>query len=210
MATGLIREADEHVDGRRTPQHENDREREFYRYYRPLRELGQDDPQFCDMATEISIAQHRASPSPDPALTAFCQLGALRLNARRALMFFFDSKYSYVLAEATRTTSIRTGTCEDAADDLWLGHSVMPRGVTVCEYTVLLQPTPPQDFDACQVTRSSAYVVNDLAKDPDFRDRAFVTGGPRARFYAGVPITTPNGKWIMSANFVVPSFIPLL
>jgi signal transduction histidine kinase len=193
MSTLSIREADEELDGRRTPQYENDREREFYRYYRPLRELGQHDPHFCDMKTDVSIAQHLTSPSPDPALTAFCQLGALRLNVRRALMFFFDSKHSYVLAEATKTTNIRTGTCEDPADALCLGHTVMPRGVSVCEYTVLLPPTLPQNFDVRRIDSNVAYVVNDLAKDPEFRESAFVTGGPRARFYAGVPITTPNG-----------------
>lgn len=37
------------------------------------------------------------------------------------------------------------------------------------------------------------HIINDLEKDSQFCDRPYVTGGPKARFYVGVPITTPKG-----------------
>lgn len=49
----------------------------------------------------------------------FCQLGALRLGARRAMMFFFDSNYAYILAEATRTLSLLDDSVHEIDDALW-------------------------------------------------------------------------------------------
>jgi signal transduction histidine kinase/CheY-like chemotaxis protein len=37
------------------------------------------------------------------------------------------------------------------------------------------------------------HIINNLTEDTRFCNRPYVTGGPRARFYAGVPITTPKG-----------------
>lgn len=66
------------------------------------------------------------------------------------------------------------------------------RGFSVCEKTTIHcantydphDPNPGTDF---------LHVINDLREDTAFCDRPFVTGGIRARFYAGVPITTPKG-----------------
>jgi GAF domain-containing protein len=37
------------------------------------------------------------------------------------------------------------------------------------------------------------HIINDLTDDVRFCDRPYVLDGPKARFYAGVPITTPGG-----------------
>lgn len=42
-------------------------------------------------------------------------------------------------------------------------------------------------------TSSLAHIINDLTEDTRFRDRPYVKDGLKARFYAGVPITTPKG-----------------
>lgn len=65
--------------------YESRREREFYRYYEPIRALTKNGPPLCDLKNAEAVKAHRPFSSPDPALTAFCQLGALRLGTRRAM-----------------------------------------------------------------------------------------------------------------------------
>ncbi|CAK3934150.1 Hybrid signal transduction histidine kinase B [Lecanosticta acicola] len=172
--------------------YEGKREREFYRYYQPIRELTKAGPPLCDLADAHAVRAHRPFSSPDRALTAFCQLGALRLETRRAMLFFFDSNYAYVLAEATRTLSLQNDSVMVQEDDLWLGHTVIPRGFSVCEHTVNLPSNQGSNKDD-PTSSGLIHIVNDLSDDTRFCDRPFVTGEPNARFYAGVPITTPRG-----------------
>ncbi|EME82497.1 uncharacterized protein MYCFIDRAFT_215705 [Pseudocercospora fijiensis CIRAD86] len=177
---------------RRKRLHESRRAREFYRYYQPIRELTKAGPPVCDIGDHAAVQAHTPFSSPDRALTAFCQLGALRLGVKRAMLFFFDSTHAYVLAEATRTLSLQNDSLHAAEDDLWLGHTIIPRGYSVCEHTVML-PHINEGSNKDQANSSLVHIVNNLAEDTRFCDRPFVTGGPKARFYAGVPITTPKG-----------------
>ncbi|TKA78586.1 hypothetical protein B0A55_03872 [Friedmanniomyces simplex] len=167
---------------------ENRREREFYRYYEPIQALTKEGPSLCDLYDEASAKSHRPLSSPDKALTAFCQLGALRLGCRRAMLFFFDSNYAYVLAEATRTLSLQDDQVHEIDDELWLGHVVIPRGFTICEETVCrLSSGDTSDADLM------SHVISDLDEDTQFCGKPYVTDGPKAKFYAGVPITTDKG-----------------
>ena len=93
------------------------------RYYEPLRTLSGRDIPLCDLNDDEAVKSHRPCSSPDLALTAFCQLGALRLNTKRAMMFFFDSSYAYILAEATRSLSLQDDSVHELQDELWLGNS---------------------------------------------------------------------------------------
>lgn len=171
--------------------YESRREREFYRYFEPVRGLSAGGPKLCDLHDESAVRAHQPVSSPDRALTAFCQLGALRLGTRRAMLFFFDSNFAYVLAEATRSLSLQDDSVHEIEDQLWLGHSIIPRGFSVCEETVCRAiPVDPSDED---YESSLIHIINDLEKDTVFCDRPYVTDGPKARFYAGVPITTPKG-----------------
>jgi len=86
-----------------------------------------------------------------------------------AMLFFFDSDYAYILAEATQTLSLRRDSLHDEGDDLWLGRTVIPRGHSVCEETALLGKA------------STLHVINNLANDTRFCDRAYVKNGPTAR-----------------------------
>ncbi|MEO8522451.1 MAG: PAS domain-containing protein, partial [Acidobacteriota bacterium] len=54
----------------------------------------------------------------------------------------------------------------------------------------------PRDrsFCATAITQGDLFVVADAAADPRFSGQALVTGEPRVRFYAGVPLRTPEGQ----------------
>jgi hypothetical protein len=129
---------------------------------------------------------------PDKTLTAFCQLGALRFNVRRCLLFFFDVNYAYTMAEATRSLSLEDDNAHDPGDQLWLGHAKIPRGIACCEVTVGL-PSFPITVTTMNGDRDSVYVVEDLTKNLTTQDKPYVTSFPHGRFYAGVPITCPSG-----------------
>ncbi|KAK4961075.1 hypothetical protein LTR10_001565 [Elasticomyces elasticus] len=167
---------------------ETRREREFYRYYEPIQALTESGPSLCNLDDADSVKAHMPLSSPDRALTAFCQLGALRLGCRRAMLFFFDRNYAYVLAEATRTLSLQDDSVHEEDDSLWLGHTVIPRGYTICEETVCRMPSG----DASE-SNPISHIINDLDDDTQFCGKPYVTDGPKAKFYAGVPITTDKG-----------------
>lgn len=56
----------------------------------------------------------------------------------------------------------------------------------------------PRDVSFCAhvVGNGKSMVVRDAKDDPRFRSNALVTGEPHIRFYAGVPLTTPEGYTI--------------
>ncbi|KAF2853298.1 sensor histidine kinase-like protein/response regulator [Plenodomus tracheiphilus IPT5] len=181
------------------------REQQFYLYY-PQHSKSEDLlsrqpspspalPATTPPATPQPAADYVPRPSDDKALTAFAQLGALRLNARRCLISFFDRRDCFLLAEATQTLSLHTGEPEFDKDRLCFGSMVYPKEQSLCHYTVNLAPKftnlpldDPSDLPSL--------VVNDLARDDRFKDFPFVKGPPKSRFYAGVPIRSPSGHSI--------------
>ncbi|KAK8177726.1 hypothetical protein IWX90DRAFT_411142 [Phyllosticta citrichinensis] len=130
----------------------------------------------------------------DTTLTAFAQLGALRLNVNRGMISLIDGGYQYILAEATRTLSLIPEDESPPQDDLWLGSVIIPRRSGVCEHVLSLG-----DFDSGTNRPADdvpAIVINDLARDKRFSGRSYVSGSPGVRFYAGVPLRSPWGSII--------------
>ncbi|KAF2262728.1 hypothetical protein CC78DRAFT_467373, partial [Lojkania enalia] len=146
----------------------------------------------------IRSTERRAPiPSDDPALTAFAQLVAFRLNARRALISFFDRRYCYILAESTRAMSMQTGEPHSEADSMYWGTTVFPKEQSICNTTLNL-PLNHTPLFLNESDELPILVVNDLSKDDRFKDNSCVCGPPHSRFYAGVPITSPRGHRIGS------------
>ncbi|KAL6712250.1 hypothetical protein ACN47E_000127 [Coniothyrium glycines] len=199
-SSGRSRKKMEHTDLAKA------RERAFYRYY-PKPASPETIPSSRHPSPAPGLRAHTPPGTPPPpedlsprlsddkALTAFAQLGALRLDARRCLISFFDRRDCFLLAEATKTLSLDTGEPEFEDDSLSFGSSIFPKEQSLCYYTVNLPPKytslPPDDLNGIP-----SLVVNDLSKDDRFKDYPFVKGAPFSRFYAGVPIRSPSGHSI--------------
>ncbi|KAF4764182.1 hypothetical protein HAV15_001429 [Penicillium sp. str.  len=172
-------------------------ERELYKYLK-ANEVFQPGPSVPATPEDVQNQQTAYIPrsSPDTALTAFAQLGVLRLKAQRALISLFGRDQQYVLAEATQTLSLQDHTVENDRDALWLGCCVVPKEDGICQQVASLTKIKPEEDK--NVVRGDIYMVPDLRKDDRFNHLKMVTGSPKARFYAGAPIISPKGITIGS------------
>ncbi|KAF2812320.1 uncharacterized protein BDZ99DRAFT_439352 [Mytilinidion resinicola] len=112
------------------------------------------------------------------------------------MLSFFDRKNCYIMAEATRTLSLQTGTALDPQDSLQWGRAVFTKGNGLCDYTVKM-PMMQEATESGNVDVTS-FIVNDLTLDDRFKNKSYVVNKPHVRFYAGVPIRSPNGYGIGS------------
>ncbi|KAJ0163556.1 Peroxide stress-activated histidine kinase mak1 [Colletotrichum tanaceti] len=168
---------------------ENRRERETFRY----------DPSLISQAiyndANNLIPPSELRSSSDPALTAFAELGALRLNATRALISLFDSKYQYIVAEATPSLSLSPKSRHDdlgTGEHLSLSGTALPRSSGVCEI-VLAVPDPTENDYPWNSPELPVTVIPDLLQDPRTAERSLCLHSPANRFYAGVPIRSQKG-----------------
>lgn len=144
--------------------------------------------------------------TPDPALTAFAQLGVLRLDGCRALISLFDKKHQYVVAEATPTTPLSPGICavhqptgrDGLAERLLLWGTSLPRVSGICEHVLLASDgengADKSVFGQDKPDHLPVTTVGDLVNHPTkCCGRTVCPLWPDYRFYAGVPLRTPRG-----------------
>ncbi|CAG8426857.1 unnamed protein product [Penicillium salamii] len=158
-------------------------EREFYKYLPPYHPKTQALQHFGPITPS---AEHLARSSVDPVLTAFAQLGTLRLNAQRALISLFGPNEQHVLTEATRTLSLQDDADHNARDRLWVGSCTLSYERSMCK-TVM---------DSPQITPNPSdrvFVVPDLTMDDALKNHPDVTEYPNVRFLASSPIISPKG-----------------
>ncbi|KAF1998533.1 sensor histidine kinase-like protein/response regulator [Amniculicola lignicola CBS 123094] len=170
------------------------RQRDLHRYYQPW--LGAQNlvDEADGRAKALTYEGFQPQSSGDKSLTAFAQLAALRLNARRAMVSLIDSHRQYILAEATKTLSLFSHSAETSKDDIWLGNAIVARCDAICHHT-FGSTYIARDADGTTYT-SDCLIIPDCRKDDRFKDRDWVKGEPGIRFYAGVPITTKAGYHI--------------
>ncbi|KAK3670048.1 hypothetical protein LTR78_010079 [Recurvomyces mirabilis] len=160
------------------------RDSEFHSYYEPFKAAVANGDKSRKDGVLLS--------GEDRALTAFAQLGALRLGARRCAISFFDQDTQYVLAEATKTLSLQTDEPDIPEDSLLWGVAEFPLNAGLCQYTIRLPPEYVQSDDG-HLTEVAINCFPDMSADPRFQDLPFVCGTPYTRFYAAVPIRSPTG-----------------
>lgn len=102
-----------------------------------------------------------ARSSADTALTAFAQLGALRLNATRCIISLVGSKSEYVLAEASKTLSLQNDKTHELGDELLHGEGAMKARSEIGSALLALLTGDPE-------TAPTHVIVNDLAEDVRF------------------------------------------
>lgn len=131
------------------------------------------------------------SSTPDPALTAFAQLGLYRIDGSRALVSLFDRKNQHIVAEAVRSTPLNLDEGHKK-EQLWLCGTAVPRATSICEH-VLAGPasslTIPGNATGNLPSDLPVSVVLDLDEDTRFCD----VQDAAKKFYIGVPIRSPAG-----------------
>ncbi|KAF9630208.1 hypothetical protein BFW01_g389 [Lasiodiplodia theobromae] len=162
---------------------ERAREREVYSYFPPLGNVPDLTSRLEDTPDVFPPHSHAPHASIDPVLTAFAQLGALRLDASRSLISLVDSQSQIVLAESTKTLSLRSHLAGNVENDLRLGVAKFPRAYGFCD----------RMFEAPQ---EPAVVINDLELDDAYASRPSAREPPDFRFYASVPLKSVTGTVI--------------
>ncbi|KZF25695.1 hypothetical protein L228DRAFT_280918 [Xylona heveae TC161] len=167
-------------------------EREFYKYLPPYCLQAPFDQHVSkDTQYQDSVARS----CPDAALTAFAQLGALRLDVQWAMISLFGPNNQHVVAEATRTLSLQNDMHHNEHDELWHGCCTLSYERSFCKHVLDL----PQ---SAEWPDNTILAVPDLTKDGRFQDSRDVNSFPHARFLASVPIISPKGL-IIGAYTVV-------
>jgi signal transduction histidine kinase len=142
----------------------------------------------------------KARVATDTALTAFAQLSALRLNCQRSFISLMTDSKQYIVAEATRTISLKSEDVYDGADDaIFLGQSILDFEWGVCPGTIacFTSTDGSLDISAPYVKASrSYYVMNDMSVLEHYKDRPYIAGWPYMKYYAEVPIHSPSGLTI--------------
>ncbi|MCJ1383339.1 hypothetical protein MMC17_006452 [Xylographa soralifera] len=151
----------------------------------------------------INAKDTKARVAKDTSLTAFAQLGALKLDCQRSFISLMDNENQYILAEATRTVSLTSEDVHDGGDDdaVYLGATTLDLLWGVCPSTIRLFTSTDGSLNVDSElvkANESYYIMNDLSMVPGFEDRPYVAGWPHMRYYAEVPIHSPSGLTIGS------------
>ncbi|KAJ5519732.1 CheY-like superfamily [Penicillium fimorum] len=192
-----------------TMDYEADRQtREVYRYFQPenpaalnatLLQFDEHEGSIADFSrvatpflpdvsdSETTFGERSSPSSPNTTLTSFAQLAALRLNAQRAFITVLNTDSQFILAEATRSTNLKSSKSSvGEGDRLFAGTSTLSNTWNICQETVAIDPDNEDGV-------YSFMVVNDLQQEERFRDLPFVTQEPHSRFYAATPLTSESG-----------------
>lgn len=148
------------------------------------------------LPSSSSIPDKETGPSKkassDPTLTAFAQLGCLRINCKRGIITLSTKDTEYVLAEATQELSLQKD--DDETDNLWHGEgALLPgrQGLGAEIRKVFDDPDPPAIF-----------LCGDLTADDRFKDTYPVVNPPHLRAFACVPLISPLHN-IHVGNYIV-------
>lgn len=170
------------------------RDRELHRYYQPWLDT------FISTVEETVINppaghpdSHKPRSSRDKALTAFAQLGCLRLNAKRGVVTLIDSDKQYIIAEATKSLSLLNDAQHSPGDQLWFGNAFVARSHGISQDALFPETCTVSGPDGSSFS-APALIINDIAEHPIYKTRGYA--GTGVNFYCGVPLKTRLGHVI--------------
>lgn len=131
------------------------------------------------------------SSTPDPALTAFAQLGLYRLDATHSIVSLFDRTYQHFVAEAVRCAPLYGDRGPSSVGRRTFCGTAIPRAESICEH-VLTGLTEAAAIPVVGVNGAPTLPVS-VIPDLDLDPRFCYVRGEKKRFYAGVPIRSPSG-----------------
>ncbi|KAL7655671.1 hypothetical protein ACMYSQ_007614 [Aspergillus niger] len=182
------------------PEAERERIRDLSRYYctvdRPALRLEAAAEETHSAADEDASTTPDVRLSSDITLTALAQLAVFRFACNRAFISIIDGSNQYLIAEATKSISLRDKDQHDPDDGIYLGVRTLDLVWGVCPHSIALftGQDPSKVIDSINVTaNTSRFVVRDFTQEDFFKDRPYVTGWPYFRFYAEVPLYSPAG-----------------
>lgn len=127
--------------------------------------------------------------TPDSSLSAFAQLGVLRLDAQRSTISLFGRYEEHILTEATRTFSLRDDSDHETQDELWVGACTMSYersfGAAIASASITSSST--------ETLPRQVFMVPDLTQSDVYENHPDVTSYPNVRFLASAPIVSPKG-----------------
>ncbi|KAG9522499.1 hypothetical protein KCV07_g2824, partial [Aureobasidium melanogenum] len=137
------------------------------------------------------------SLAKSPLLTAVTQNGALRMNCDRSFVSLIDSSTQYILAEATRSISIRDSTnYAHPQDALFLGVQILNKEYGICPQSVAVftDRTGRRAVNTHDVVANTTrYVIRDLREMDQYKHCPYVVGFPHMVSYAEVPVKSASG-----------------
>ncbi|KAG9517113.1 hypothetical protein KCU93_g8869, partial [Aureobasidium melanogenum] len=152
-------------------------------------------------ADHVNSADHGDPVPPSlaksPLLTAVTQNGALRMNCDRSFVSLIDSSTQYILAEATRSISIRDSTnYAHPQDALFLGVQNLNKEYGICPQSVAIftDRTGRRAINTHDVVANTTrYVIRDLREMDQYKHCPYVVGFPHMVSYAEVPVKSASG-----------------
>lgn len=172
------------------------RQRELHRYYQPWLDTfisTLEETTALPPPPRANSSQHQPRSSRDKALTAFAQLGCLRLNAKRGVVTLIDSEKQYIIAEATKSLSLLDDAQHATGDELWFGNSFVSRAQGVSQDAMYPDSCTIYGPDGSNFS-APALIINDIAQHPVYKTRGYA--GTGVSFYCGVPLKTRLGHVI--------------
>ncbi len=138
-----------------------------------------------------------ARPGAESALTAFSQLGLLRLTAQRAFVCLLDQTYCYTVAEATASSKLRPSSgSQDAEHGLIFCGTATRHAFSLPSLILEAAIESLLSAGVSDLLPLPVLVVPDLREDDRFASTLAVTAEDSLRFCAGVPIKSYNGAFI--------------
>ncbi|KAI0421582.1 hypothetical protein F5X98DRAFT_389859 [Xylaria grammica] len=142
--------------------------------------------------TGAPVSTLELSTTADPILTGLAQLGACRTGASRAFISLFDQAHQYIIAEATKVSSLRSDPHSSdkngiPRDPFWLKGTAIPRSKGVCQLNTI-KPSENGYEDELPVN-----MIPDIRADPHLTEDSCLLLGSPTRGYVGVPIRSRNG-----------------